>query len=351
MLPIINGRLARYYFYWHNDYLDTNDPRTVNIIFLGITSIMLYARFMAQLPDLMRQHISVALSGGVDSVVLLHLLHRIQPRLSLSAVHIHHGLNAQADDWLLFCRDYCADLNIPFIAQCVTINTHKKGIEAAARQARYVVFAQQDCDILALAHHADDQVETFLLSALRGGGVRALAAMPLWRPLNDKIILWRPLLIFSRDEIESYAQQHGLHWVNDPSNSDPSLRRNAIRHKILPAISNYFPYYQSQLLASIDLLQDELALINEVVAQDWQRLHQDGVFSYIQWRKLSEQRQLQALHQFAQYHQLGTPRRASIWDFARVLRQSNRAEWHLPSGRAIARRGVLLAVKNENNLE
>ena len=139
--------------------------------------------FPAQaLPDGLRhaRHIEAALSGGLDSVVLLHLLSRLAGRLNikLTAVHVHHGLQDEADDWLEFCRDYCARLAVPLRWQKVDVVSDGLGIEAAARQARYRVFGETEADVLAAAHHADDQVETFMLAALRGGGLRALSAMP-----------------------------------------------------------------------------------------------------------------------------------------------------------------------------
>ena len=111
-----------------------------------------------------RQTRCVALSGGVDSVVLLHLFAQAQSSLqlaSLSALHIHHGLNAQADQWQAFCADYASRLHIPFTAQSVRIQTNGLGIEAAARQARYQIFAQQNADFIALAHHKTTKLKRF----------------------------------------------------------------------------------------------------------------------------------------------------------------------------------------------
>ena len=229
---------------------------------------MLLNNFLHNIGIWKNKKICVGLSGGVDSVVLLHLLSRVSTQ-RLSAVYVHHGLNDEADNWQQFCQTYCERLGVDFCAVRVHVNPEKQGIEAAARQERYEVFEQQNCDVIALAHHADDQVETFLLAALRGGGLRALSAMPFERIFFKNKWLIRPMLIFSREQIEQYAQQHHLDYVQDDSNFDTTLRRNFIRQVWLPKIREYLPNYQKQILTSVATLQDELALLNEVIQQDW----------------------------------------------------------------------------------
>ncbi len=125
------------------------------------------------------QRIIVGFSGGLDSVVLLHLLAmaRTQYVFDLSAIHVHHNLSQNADKWADFCLDFCENWKIPLIIKYVKVNSEKLGVEAAARAARYAVFREYAGDVLALAHHRDDQVETFFLAALRGSGIRGLAAM------------------------------------------------------------------------------------------------------------------------------------------------------------------------------
>ncbi len=294
-----------------------------------------------------RQRICLALSGGVDSVVLLHLLASLRAShpFTLSAVHVHHGLNPDADQWLAFCRDLCAELNVPFVAERVRINPKGQGIEAAARAARYAVFAEQDCDAIALAHHQDDQQETFLLAALRGGGIRALSAMPASRVWQGKTLL-RPLLNHSRAEIEAYAAAHGLEYVNDSSNQDPSLLRNWVRQEMLPQLVFRLPHARAHLQSTIATLQDEYALLNEIIAEDWQRIHaQTQQFFRPAWQQLSPLRRRQMLHHFAHVHALGTPSKRSLADFARVLDEAaHSATWQLPRGKAILHRQTLFAL-------
>jgi tRNA(Ile)-lysidine synthase len=185
----------------------------------------------------------VGFSGGLDSTVLLHALASLRHAqgYSLSAVHVHHGLSPQADSWAGHCRTVCAALDIPLSVVRVHVRSMGHGLEAAARQARYRVFTQLDTDALALAHHADDQAETVLLQLLRGATVRGMAAMPEARPLTTHIQLLRPFLGLRRARLQDYARAHGLAWVEDESNLDPSLARNRLRHTLLPPMEAALP--------------------------------------------------------------------------------------------------------------
>ena len=295
------------------------------------------------------QRICLALSGGVDSIVLLHLLASLRHShpFTLSAVHVHHGLNPDADQWLDFCRDACVRLNVPFAAERVRVEPKGQGVEAAARAARYAVFAAQPCDAIALAHHQDDQIETFFLAALRGGGIRALSAMPPSRVRQGKPLL-RPLLAYSRAQIEAYAAAHGLNHVHDSSNQDPSLLRNWLRHQMLPQLVFRLPDAAAHIQTTIATLQDEHALLNEIIAEDWQRIHTPrNQFSRPAWQQLSPLRRRQMLHRFAHAHELGTPSKRSLADFARVLDQAaHRATWQLPRGKALLHRQTLFPLPN-----
>src|SRR5690606_8071854 len=162
--------------------------------------------------------------GGLDSVVLLHLL-RSRPDVraaGLRAIHVRHGLQAAAGDWAAHCRALCEALEVPL--QVVEVDVERDsgaGLEAAARAARRRAFAAAlgDDEILALAHHRDDQAETFLLRALRASGPDGLAAMRPWQRFGAGW-LWRPLLDAPRADLLAHAQLHGLRWVEDPSNDD-----------------------------------------------------------------------------------------------------------------------------------
>lgn len=287
-----------------------------------------------------RFSVEAALSGGLDSVVLLHILHSLRSTLplELSALHVHHGLSASADDWVAFCRHLCAEWRIPLRVEYVQVASAGLGWEAAARAERYHCFAASPANIVALAHHADDQIETFMLAALRGGGLRALAAMPMQRDLTDEIRLWRPLLAFSRQDLEAYAREHGLGWIEDDSNQNTALLRNWLRLEGLPPWQQRVPHFSRQLTASVAQLQRDLALLEEYAAADWASIHDGaGRFRVSQWRALSPLRREQQLYAFARKHRLGTPTAASVADFAATLSAAatQQAEWPLPQGRAV----------------
>lgn len=283
-------------------------------------------------------NITLALSGGLDSVVLLHLLcqARAHRAFVLRALHVHHGLSPNADGWQQFCQQLCAIWDVPFHSEKVQFNADNIGIEAAARAARYRILAQQNADWIALAHHADDQVETFLLAALRGGGVRALAGMGAEHDahcVSGSLKLWRPLLGQSRAVLADYAEKYDLKWVEDESNADTNYLRNFVRQTCLPMLQTRLPDVKAQILASIAALQTDLALFNEWAAADKAQIHQNGQWSLVAWRKLGQVRGQQLLRQLAHDECLGTPSRHSVANFAHVAQIAEQAEWRLPCGR------------------
>ena len=211
---------------------------------------------------------TVALSGGVDSVVLLDLLHSLQKkhRFTLNATHVHHGLSKNADKWVKFCEKLCATLSIPLDIHYVKLPKKKSlGIEGEARQLRYEKLLQSKSDLIVLAHHADDQAETFLLQLIRGAGVKGLSSMAHF---DDDRRLWRPLLNTSRSDIEKYAKQHKFKWIEDESNLNTDFDRNFIRSKILPILKIRFNHIikvisrSSTHLAEAQHLLDDLAKID-----------------------------------------------------------------------------------------
>lgn len=213
----------------------------------------------------------LGLSGGVDSVVLLHLLAQLSPRFSwrLSALHVHHGISPRADSWAAYCQELCAKYAIPLQVERVDINPLRAmGIEAAARQLRHAVLARQKVDFIALAHHRDDQAETLLLQLLRGAGVRGASAMPVLKPGHAAPSLLRPLLDIDRAELMAYASQHELRWVEDDSNEDVNYPRNFLRHRVLPVLEQRFPAYRTTLARSARHFAEAAGLLDELAAQD-----------------------------------------------------------------------------------
>lgn len=212
------------------------------------------------------------MSGGLDSVVLLHLLHRLRPELgfTLSAVHVHHGLSPHADAWAGFCAAFCRALDVPLRVERVHVGRDgSHGLEAAARQARYRVYAGLPVDFVVLAHQQDDLAETVLFNLLRGTGVAGMAAMPLERVLPDSSIrLLRPLLEVTRAQIERYARRHGLSWVEDESNQDTTFARNHLRRVVLPVIESRFPAYRGSLSRAARHFAECAELLAELACLD-----------------------------------------------------------------------------------
>jgi len=216
------------------------------------------------------RRLTVALSGGVDSVVLLDLLDRLKGDLdfSLSAVHVNHQLSPHAPDWARFCLSLCEARGVPLHVEAVKIGKRSKaGLEAAAREARYGVLLSQPADYVVLAHHLDDQAETVLLNLLRGSGVRGLSGMPSARAASGPMLL-RPLLDVPRAAILAYARQHKLQWVEDESNEDVALTRNFLRRAVLPQVETKFPAYRETILRASRNLAEASTLLDELGAMD-----------------------------------------------------------------------------------
>jgi len=213
----------------------------------------------------------LGLSGGVDSVVLLHLLFAIAPRHQwrVSAIHVNHQLSPNASQWARFCRQLCRERGVPL--RVVKVNVPRgDSIEAAARMARYAAYRKQPAEHVVLAQHQDDQAETVLLQLLRGAGVKGLAAMPVAREdaVRPALRLLRPLLEVTRRDIEGYAAAHDLPWVEDDSNNDIYYLRNYLRQEIMPRLEARVPAYRVTLsraagqLAEAAQLLDTLALLD-----------------------------------------------------------------------------------------
>lgn len=189
--------------------------------------------------------------------------------VSLSAVHVHHGISPSADAWADFCGVECAKRGVPLTVHRVRVEDAAAiGIEAAARAARYKVFAAVGADFVALAHHAGDQAETLLLQLLRGAGPHGLAAMPLIRPLQSRCALLRPFLALPGTALEAYAKAVDLRWVDDESNADTSLKRNFLRHEIAPRLAAAFPGYPATLARASAHQAEAASLLDDLAAID-----------------------------------------------------------------------------------
>ncbi|MDR2165604.1 MAG: tRNA lysidine(34) synthetase TilS [Zoogloeaceae bacterium] len=250
----------------------------------------------------------MGLSGGRDSVVLLHICKTLLPG-RLAALHVHHGLSPNADAWADFCVTLCRDWQIPLTITRVTVaRKSREGMEAAARAARHAAFHASGARYLALAHHRHDQAETLLFNLCRGAGIKGAAAMTAQREMAG-VTLLRPLLTVSAAAIALYAETEKLVWVEDESNADEDFRRNFLRHRILPELARHFPAVETTLARAAGHFAEADALLAEYAAEDDRRV-QDCLAPFL------------AL----------SPSRQANWLRYRLVRQ----RWRMPETAALA---------------
>lgn len=263
------------------------------------------------------EHLTVGLSGGLDSTALLDALARLRDvtGLKLSALHVHHGLSPNADAWEAHCRRVCVDLGVPLEVERVVVERDSRdGLEAAARRARHAAFARAQAEWIVLAQHRDDQSETLLFNLLRGTGVRGACAM---REANGRLL--RPLLGIGRDAIASYATERGLAWIEDESNADTAYSRNFLRHQTLAELERRFPGSAANLAAAArrfgeaQELLDELARIDLAGADDFP-------VTAASWSKLPEPRARNALRYLLYRRHIGIPSEERFGEFVRQVR-------------------------------
>ena len=270
--------------------------------------------------------VCIGLSGGVDSVVLLHLFTQLRTeyRLDLTAIHIHHGISPHADAWALACAQRCIELEVPLRIHKVDINDRAKmGLEAAARQARYTQFQHQNVDFIALAHHRDDQAETVLLQLLRGAGVKGLAAMPALRQLANQPAYLRPLLDTDRSAIIAWAQHYQLNWIEDESNQDTQFSRNFLRHKIFPLISQQHPAWRATIARSAQHMAEAATLLDELAELDARHGIHDRRIDCAYLASISPARARNLLRYFLARRQLAMPSQIGL---AEMLCQLTRTD-------------------------
>lgn len=214
----------------------------------------------------------IALSGGLDSALLLKSFRLAHPSLSVIAIHIHHGLSPNADAWANHCEALCESLSVPCYIERVSVVNSGEGIEAAARKARYAVFEEHlvPGDVLLQGHHKNDQAETVLLRALRGSSVKGLSAIPVERGLSNGAKIYRPWLNLSRNELEEEAAKLELEWVEDESNSDDAYDRNFIRQNVLPLIEERWPKAVESLVRVAENASEAQGFIEDWCARQFE---------------------------------------------------------------------------------
>lgn len=286
----------------------------------------------------------IAFSGGLDSTVLLHLLASLantETLPPLSAVHVHHGLQAAADAWPAHCQSICDNLGVPLSVKRVQVQLGAS-LERAAREARYRAFAEVTGagEVVLTGQHRDDQAETLLFRLLRGAGVRGLAAMPAQRPLAGGYLV-RPLLDVSREALEFYAHEHQLKWIEDPSNADSRFSRNYLRHRVLPALTERWPQAVTGLARTAEHLGEAQGLLDELALLDLQAASKASVFPWLGLPslalaplcELSDARQRNALrHWLAPLTRLPDSDHWAGWHSMRDAKGDAQPLWRLADG-------------------
>ena len=257
---------------------------------------------------------AVAFSGGADSTALLMACVRRWPG-QVRAIHIHHGLQADADKFASHCQVLCEQLQVPLVL-CKVNAKHEAGQspEDAARKARYAALSEavhahpllQGVKDVALGQHADDQVETLLLALSRGAGLPGLASMPSkW--LRADLRWHRPLLNVAGAKLREYLTLLEVTWVEDPTNQDEQFTRNRIRAQLLPALERAFPQFRDTFSRSASHAAEAQEILNEVAAADLSSLMASGGLNIKFLQQLSPARQSLVLRQWLKVHHQTTP--------------------------------------------
>jgi len=272
-----------------------------------------------RLPEssLARPSVLVAFSGGLDSRVLLHGIYQAYQSDLLASVrvaHVNHGLQKEADQWQVFCQQICDQYQFPLLTRKFHLSLENKNSEQAAREARYHFFEEiiQKNEWIVLAHHLNDQSETILFRLLRGTGLHGLTGMPRSRPLGQGYLL-RPFLNISRDELQAYAEEHQLEWIEDPSNQTNDYSRNFLRNKIIPMLYDKWPQLDKSLKNFSQIVDDQVSILDEVAREDIKSLSfNDKSLDIGGFKNLSRARQRNSLHYWVKKQSLLSPSKIEI---------------------------------------
>lgn len=296
--------------------------------------------------------VAVAYSGGRDSTALLHAtLAAAEPLgLRVLALHVHHGLSVEADHWMAHGQALCKrwarrGRPVEFLARRLTARPVRgESVEAWARQARYRALREMAVEhgvgLVLLAHHRRDQAETFVLQALRGGGVAALSAMP--RAVRRDGVTWaRPWLDEPHERIDAYLRRHRLAHIDDDTNDDERYARNRLRARVWPALTEAFADAEASLAAAAQWAQEASAGLAELAAIDLATLCTDGTLDVAAWRALSPVRQSNALRAWLREGIGKAPAATLIERLMKELRPTGAMRWPAHGGSLRSYRGRL----------
>ncbi len=284
---------------------------------------ILVESILKQWPSELDGHLSycVGLSGGVDSVVLLHLLNEASKRqqFKLSAIHVNHGISVHADEWMDFCTRLCQQWNIPLqVAQLQVVKQAGIGLENSARKLRYAEYQKTGADVMILAHHQDDQIETVFSQLMRGSDVHNIAAMRRLSKRNMQFY-WRPLLSYSKALLIDYALERELSHIEDDSNYDNAYLRNFLRNSIIPQLLAYDNNLPQKITQSLTSIQESVSLNDEVAEYDLLSTMKNEQIEIAKIISLSSSRQKSLLSCFIRQHNLPLPSSKQLQEFIRQV--------------------------------
>lgn len=294
----------------------------------------------------------IALSGGSDSMVLLHVMAEVRmhnPQVQLRALHVNHQLQNQSAQWAEHCQRSAQELGIDCDVLRVNVaDIGELGVEAAARAVRYAAFktALQPGEVLLTAHHADDQLETILLALMRGSGVDGLAAMPACIRFGQG---WhaRPLLGFTHEALHDWAQARQLHYISDPSNDDTHFDRNFLRQGVVPMLKSRWPAIARTASRSASHLAEAQSLLDDWTENDYLLATVDDALSVDALRELPPARRHALLRFWLQQHDVLMPSTRVLHSLEHDMLQSahDRVPYVHWQGAAVHRHRDLLYVE------
>jgi tRNA(Ile)-lysidine synthase len=264
--------------------------------------------------------LAVALSGGIDSMVLLDAAaaRAAAHRLLLCAIHVQHGLSPNAERWAEFCSAQCALRGVALVTHRLSLQRRRgESLEALARSARYACLFESEVEAVALAHHADDQAETLLLQLLRGAGPHGLSAMARHRPGRPALL--RPLLGLTRATLEAYASARALAWIDDESNADRRHARNFLRHEVAPLLGARFEGYPATLARAARHQAEAVELADALAHADGAGAIAANGLDCARLRALSPARSRNLLRYFLRGEGLRPPSQARLEEMLRQL--------------------------------
>lgn len=231
------------------------------------------------------KNIYIALSGGIDSSALLHIIFSNKDLLpedtSITAIYIDHDLQSDSSKWGEHCRKYCDSLGIGFESIRVKVDySGKESLELAAREARYDIFKDKVSDggVILMGHHQDDNIETFFHRIVRGSGVKGLSSIPVFRELGNGYI-YRPILDCSRESLKRYIESNNISIIEDPSNNSSDFDRNFIRNEVITLLKKRWRSLNNTVSRTISHCNEASDLLNELAFEDYQKCKYDDGLS------------------------------------------------------------------------